>query len=338
LRRHLTLWRAAGAIVLLLLATVYILYRIPSDKYILIVDTAHPLAPFVHVQGARPKTGNGTIYYVDVVERRARELDVLFPWLHPHASFVPASEIVPPGTSSQADIEAELRAMTLSQEIGAAVALRQLGYHVTAHPNGVLVDVLELGAPAATKLQTADVIQAVDGSPTLTLPKLRARLSQVTPGQAVILRVLRGTKTLSIRVRTFALKQDPQRTLIGIEAAQAARIKLPIRVSIDLPRVGGPSAGLAFALEVMEKLGHNVTHGYRVAATGEMELNGAVAAIGGVKQKTYGARQAGAQVFLVPADQGNAQVARKYAGPLRIIPVHTFAQALHALATLPRAS
>lgn len=332
--RRLNPWHALWAIAVLLLATVFILYRIPSGKYILLVDAAHPLAPFVHVQGARPQAGGGAIYYVDVVERRAREFEVLFPWLHPHASFLPASEVVPPGTSSQADVDAELRDMTISQKIGAAVALRRLGYHVVAHPNGVLVDIVELGVPASRKLQTADVIQAVDGSATPTLTALRARLAQVTPGEAVTLRVLRGAKILTIRVRTFALKADPSRALIGIEAGQSAQIKLPIRVSIDLAGVGGPSAGLAFALEVMQKLGKNVTHGYRIAATGEMELNGTVAPIGGVKQKTYGVRQAGADVFLVPAG-GNARTARRFAGPLRIIPVRTFAQALHALATLP---
>jgi PDZ domain-containing protein len=86
----------------------------------------------------------------------------------------------------------------------------------------------------------------------------------------------------------------------------------------------------------MQKLGHNVLHGHRVAATGEMELNGAVGPIGGVKQKTFGVREAGADVFLVPAGD-NARVARRYAGPLRIIPIRTFNQALHALATLPPA-
>jgi PDZ domain-containing protein len=87
----------------------------------------------------------------------------------------------------------------------------------------------------------------------------------------------------------------------------------------------------------MQRLGKNVTNGHRVAATGEMELNGTVAPIGGVKQKTYGVRKAGADVFLVPAAGGNAATARRYAGPLRIIPVRTFTQALHALATLRRA-
>jgi PDZ domain-containing protein len=86
----------------------------------------------------------------------------------------------------------------------------------------------------------------------------------------------------------------------------------------------------------MQKLGRNVLRGHRVAATGEIELNGAVGPIGGVKQKTYGVRASGADVFLVPAGD-NARIARRYAGHLRIIPVRTFGQALHALATLPQA-
>ncbi len=85
----------------------------------------------------------------------------------------------------------------------------------------------------------------------------------------------------------------------------------------------------------MEDLGKNVARGYRVAATGQMELDGSVAAIGGIKQKTYGVRKAKADVFLVPAAGDNARDARRYAHGLRIIAVKSFQQALHALATLP---
>jgi len=88
--------------------------------------------------------------------------------------------------------------------------------------------------------------------------------------------------------------------------------------------------------ELMQKLGRNVLHGHKVAATGEIGLNGAVGEIGGIEQKTYGVRQAGADVFLVPAGQ-NARDARRFAGPVRIIAVRTFGQALHDLATLPPA-
>ena len=85
----------------------------------------------------------------------------------------------------------------------------------------------------------------------------------------------------------------------------------------------------------MQQLGRNVDRGHLVAATGEMELNGVVAPIGGVKQKVFDARRAKVDVFLVPAGD-NARVARRYAGSVRIIPVRTFGQALQALATLPK--
>ena len=108
-----------------------------------------------------------------------------------------------------------------------------------------------------------------------------------------------------------------------------------MRVSIDADGVGGPSAGLAFALGVLEKLGRNVDRGHKIAATGEIFLNGAVGPIGGIKQKTIGAREAGVDAFLVPAGE-NARDARKYAHGLRIIPVKSFQQALRALGNVAR--
>ena len=145
----------------------------------------------------------------------------------------------------------------------------------------------------------------------------------------------RGTESLSISVRTIVDATNKKRAIVGFAPEQAAEIKLPLKVEIDAGNVGGPSAGLAFALEVMEELGHDVDHGYRVAATGALELNGSVTPIGGVKQKTFGARDAKADVFLVPAGD-NAREARRYAHGLRVIAVKTFPQALRALATLPR--
>jgi PDZ domain-containing protein len=110
---------------------------------------------------------------------------------------------------------------------------------------------------------------------------------------------------------------------------------LPLKVHIDARGVGGPSAGLAFALDVMEELGRDVDHGLKVAATGQINLDGSVSPIGGVKQKTYGVRKSHADVFLVPAGD-NAREARRYAGGLRIIAVKSFPQALRELATLRR--
>ncbi|MBV8561846.1 MAG: PDZ domain-containing protein [Actinobacteria bacterium] len=333
--RRGTAVRIAGLLVGAVALAAVILYLIPSDDYLLLPDVAHPVASLVDVEGARPARGAGGIYFVDVFERRASELEKLFPWLHSQGTLIPAKLIVPPGASDATVQQADVREMQMSQRIAAAVALKRLGYRVGIHPDGVIVSVIDLGTHAAGALQPTDVIVSVNGKPTPTIASLHAIVSKVPIGGLVTLGVRRGAKTLAVRVRTTKDPLDPKRGIIGFSPDQSARISLPIHVSIDAGNVGGPSAGLAFALEVMKKLGSNVDHGYKVAATGEMELDGTVAPIGGVEQKTFGARKAGADVFLVPAGD-NAQVARRYAGPLRIIAVKNFPQALHALATLPR--
>jgi PDZ domain-containing protein len=138
-----------------------------------------------------------------------------------------------------------------------------------------------------------------------------------------------------VSVKTIADPLRKGRAIVGFTPDQAAKIKLPVNVEIEAGNVGGPSAGLAFTLEVLAELGHDPTHGYKVAATGQINLDGSVSAIGGVKQKTFGVKQAGADVFLVPADEGNAAEAERYAGSLKIIPVTSVAQAIRALAKLP---
>jgi PDZ domain-containing protein len=334
-RKLLTPWRALGVLALLFVVTLGALWIAPSSDYILLPDPAHPVAPLVEVKGGKEPAGNGGIYFVDVFERRASELESLFPWLHDGATLVPAKLLVPPGETDQSARQADLRAMQVSQQTAAAVALRQLGYRVVAKPSGVVVAAIETGSHAVGVLRPEDVIVAVGGVATPTIPLLRKQLAGLKPGDTVTLKVERGSETKTVRIETIPDPLDKKRAIVGFTPDQAADIKLPIDVQIDAGNVGGPSAGLAFALQVMRELGRNVTRGYKVAATGQIELNGDVTAIGGVKQKTYGVRKAGADVFLVPVDGGNARTARQYADGLRIIPVTSLKQALKALAKLP---
>ena len=333
MRRQVGPAQIVGALVGLVVVAAIVLYLVPSNNYLLLPDRAHPVAPLVHVQGAHPAKGPGAIYFVDVFERRASMLESLFPFIRSGATLVPANLIVPPGSNDQQVRRADLQEMSVSQRVAAAVALRRLGYHVTATPDGVIVEEVVGGTHAIGKLQPTDVITSVDGRATLTLSALRSALTRIRPGAFVTLRVDRGSSKLRIRVQTTS---EGSRSIIGFAPGQAADIHLPIRVQIDAGNVGGPSAGLAFTLQVMEALGQKVDHGYRVAATGTISLDGSVGAIGGVKQKTYGARAAGADVFLVPAAGDNAAQARQYAHGLRIIAVTSFPQALRALATLPK--
>ncbi len=327
--------RVAAGLLLAAAVTLGVLWLFPSSDYLLLPDPAHPVGPKVFVPNAHPDHDGGGIYFVDVIIRKARLFESIFPGIHSGATLLPASVINPPGADEKARREEDARDMVRSQSIAAAVALNALGYHVVAKPTGVLVTSVDPALPAAGKLLPTDVIVAVDGKPVRTPIGLRRIMARHRPGDRVRFTVHRGRDVRLVTIRTVAAPDDPKRPIVGIAVNQAADIKLPIKVRINLGDVGGPSAGLAFALEVMEKLGRDVDHGYRVAATGEIALDGSVGPIGGVKQKTMGARRAHVDVFVVPAGE-NAQQARRYAGGLRIIAVHSFPQALQALATLPR--
>jgi Lon-like protease len=332
--KRLTPARLAAAGLLLLAVVALVLWLAPSDSYIFLPDRAHPVAPLVSVPGGKPPRDRGGIYYVDVFVRKASWLERLFPGIREGATIVPASVVQAPGVSEKAQHTEDLRAMSRSQEVAAAVALRALGYKVVARPTGVLVEDVARDAPAASRLFPTDVILSVDGRRVRTTKELRAALGSRPVGTTFRIGVRRGGALTRVSVKTVADPRQAGRPILGIFPGQAASVRLPINVRIDAGDVGGPSAGLAFALDILEQLGRDVDHGHRVAATGEIELDGSVTPIGGVEQKTIGVRKAGIHVFLVPAGE-NAAEARRYAHGLRIVPVKTFQQALRALATLP---
>lgn len=311
------------------------LWVVPSDQYLLIPDAAHPAASVVTVKGEKPDRDAGGVYFLDVRERPATQLEVDFPGLAPDgSSFVPASDVQLPGVSESQNQQFELQEMATSQQIAAAVALKELGYKVAVSDSGALIVAIGPGTPAEGKLVPGDVVVSVEGHRVGTPDQARKLLRLHHPGEVVSLGVRNKSGLRTVSLKTIADPADHSIPLVGVLLEQAAHIKLPFPVTIDTGDIGGPSAGLAFALEVMEKLGRDVDRGYKVAATGEIFLDGAVGPIGGMEQKTFGARQSGVDILLVPAGD-NARVARRYAGRIRVIPVETFRQALHALATLP---
>jgi PDZ domain-containing protein len=328
-------WRVitAGRVLalgLVLLATAAALWAIPSHEYIFLPDRAHPVAPLVRVAGGHEPRDGGGIYFVDVIVRKASLLERLFGGLHDGAALYPASAIVPRGVSDAKLQQLDQAEMRLSQQNAAAVAMDTLGKKVPAVAAGALVASVEHGLPADGHLAPRDVIVAVDGVRVRSPADVSRVMRGKVPGTRVVFTYRRAGRTRTIALHTVAAGHGSKRGIVGVLLNQAG-------VSFDANGVGGPSAGLAFALEILEQLGHNVDHGYKIAATGEIWPNGSVHPIGGIEQKTIGARAAGVDAFLVPAG-ANARDARKYAKGLRIIPVKSFQQALRALATLPDAS
>ena len=324
--------RLAAAGAALLAVVLLFLWLLPSNTYIFLPDRAHPVAPIVDVQGGKNPTDGGGIYFVDIFVRKATLLERIWPGIHEGAQLVPASAVVPKGTSEKQRRQEDAREMTRSQQVAAAVALRAAGYKVDANPTGVLVEQVDPRVPAAGKLQPSDVIVSANGKRVRAPGDLRRVVGALRPGATVRLVVRRGDTQTRVDVRT--VRDADGRTIIGVIVDQAAFIKLPLRVKIDAGNVGGPSAGLAFALDVLEELGKDIDHGRRIAATGQIELDGTVTSIGGIRQKTIGVRNSGIRFFVVPAGE-NAAEARRYAHGVRILAVRNFQQALHELATLP---
>lgn len=308
-------------------------YVAPSDDFIFLPDEARPLAPLVAVEGEKKAMDGGGIYFVTVDVRRATRLEELFPGLQEGSTLVPEDDVQPRGISDRVRRQGELRQMRRSQEVAAAVAFRELGLPVSIEQKGARVTQVLAKHPAFGKLRAGDVVVGADGGRVRSPADLRRLIGRHRPGQRVRLRVLRGTKVDVIVLRTVRSTEEPGRPIIGVLVEPLANIDLPRPVRINLGDVGGPSAGLAFALDLLEELGRDVDNGQRVAATGELSLDGSVLPVGGLKQKTIGARRADVDVFVVPAGD-NANEARRHAGDLRIVPVRSFQQALQLLATL----
>jgi Lon-like protease len=312
--------------VLAIVVAVFAFY--PSNYYIFLPDPARSVEPLVHVEGEHDGADDGGIYMVDVIVRKASLLERYFPGIHDGATLVPADVYNPQNLPERIQRQQGLAEMSASQKIAAAVALRELGYQVT--PDGVVVSAVDVGAPADGVLKPGDVIVGAEGKDVADPEDLTRVMSTLDPGDTVTLRIERGGAEQTVEVGTKASDDNPPRAIMGIVIEP--KLDLPVDISIDTGQIGGPSAGLAFTLDIIDELGQkDIDHGEKVVATGEIALDGSVHEIGGIEQKTIGARKAGADVFLVP--DANAEGARRYADGLRIVPVSNVDEALHALTT-----
>jgi PDZ domain-containing protein len=320
-----------GVLLALAVVAAGVLWLVPSDHYIVLPDRARPVDPLVSVPGEDEEQESAGVYMVDVRVGRANLFERLFPGVYDGAELVPERVLNPVGVSDRQRRTSSLNQMSRSQQIAITVALRELGRQVSVEAAGAEVMLVTPGAPADGELLVGDVIVEARREPIATTIDLRQAMRPVQPGSTVELTVTRDGEEVELSVGTEASQQGPRRAVMGVQVRDAQEFDFPLDVEIDAGSVGGPSAGLAFALEIVDELGSDLENGRRVVATGEITLAGDVLAVGGVRQKTIGAREAGASVFLVP--DANAAEAREQAGDLEIVPVSDFDEALAFLAT-----
>jgi len=225
------------------------------------------------------------------------------------------------------------------------VALGRLGYDVKEENLGAQVEEVVPGTPAsAAGLKCNDLVTAVDGVAVPTADELVSIIHAAKPDTSVRLTVRRigqGGKAQTLTV-TARLSQtpaspgvvaNPKVAFLGVATFTDTTYTLPFDVNIDVGDIGGPSAGLALTLGLIDVLSTgDLTGGHRVAATGTINFDGTVGDVGGVAQKTVAVRKAGAQVFLVPPQE--YATAKGEAGSMRVYSVSTLEQALTILQSL----
>jgi PDZ domain-containing protein len=196
-----------------------------------------------------------------------------------------------------------LSLMTDSKDRATKVALERVGFEVKVTPTGAVLIDLDPTYPAAPLLRPGDTVIEADGEPITTADELGAAIGDHQPGDTIELVVERlgepGTTTVQA-----PLVENPDkagRAQLGVSLRDRPKYEFPVKVSIDSGDVGGPSAGLAFTLALIDRLTPgDLTGGDRVAVTGTIELDGSVGPVGGVRQKTEAAVREGAVLFLVP--------------------------------------
>ncbi len=279
--------------------------------------------PVIDVQGRQSFPDTGHLDLTTVGVRSDLSLaEALVGWARRDEAVVPRELVFPPG-QSDAQVEAEnTRQMVQSQDAATTAALTALGI-----PIEVTVAEVSAASPAVGVLRKDDVLTSVDGSPVTGPAQLRTMIGERAVGADVRIGYRRDGQTAEATLVTTGSTDSPPRPLIGV----ATGIRYPFTVKIALKDVGGPSAGLMFALGIVDKLEPgSLTGGAYVAGTGEITPDGAVQPIGGIQQKLRGARGKGATVFLVPAANCADAAANRPDG-LQLIKVSTLDEARRAL-------
>lgn len=258
-------------------------------------------------------------------------LEALRGWFDRDLAVVPRDVVYPPGRSDE-EVNAEnAESMRRSQNSATSAAARYLGYTVTE----VSVEGFSPGSPAEDVLQVGDVLTGVDGTELRDAAELRRLVGEGEVGAALRIDYLRDGVAGTASVTTTGAEDEAGQTrpVLGVLVAEEP-VDVPFEVDITLEEVGGPSAGLMFALGILEKLGEpSLTGGKHIAGTGEISADGRVGAIGGIPQKLVAARDEGADLFLVP--EGNcAEAVLRPPDGLLLAEVATLDEALTALEAL----
>jgi len=298
----------------------------------------------ITITGAEVYPPEGEQLFVTVGVPRLTALGAVLGWIDPDTDVVEEERILGDRTPEE-NREENLQLMTYSKDFATYVALRELGFPVKVEDGGVTIDSLCMSgddpcsqpSPADDVLDAGDLLTAIDGEPVNLPDDIGPAIEGKAAGDLVEVVFERDGEEASGEVALTTSTDG--RVILGIIPnplpPSTIEFTFPVDVAIDSGQVGGPSAGLAFTLALLDELTPGeLTGGVTVAATGTIDPNGTVGEIGGIRQKTVAVQRTGAKLFLVPASLAPIAAQEAAGSGLEVAGVADLDDALEALATL----
>ena len=332
-RRRPWAGRIVIGVVLVLIVGVIASNFVNLPYYAIAPGSARRVDDLVQVSDAsKAYKHQGEVLFTTVSLYRVKPFDAIESWFDHDIDLVPEKQILGSAKPSELN-QINLQEMTDSKEVAVAVALRRMG--VKEQGSGTAITSVGEKVPASGHLAKGDVITAIDGRPTPLSQDAVDVIRSHKPGEMSELTVQDSTGKARTEAIQYGENPETHVAYLGVTlTTKDDHFDLPYTVKIDSGQVGGPSAGLAFTLEVIDTLTPgDLTGGRKVAVTGTISSDGTVGEVGGVPQKTAAVRKAGAKYFLVPAAEYD-QAKKRAGNSVTVIPVATLEQALSALHNL----
>jgi PDZ domain-containing protein len=322
-----------------IVALLFIFIQLPY--YVTMPGTAQKLEPLVHVEnGDKDK---GSLMLTTVRMGRANIASYLLAHVRPYYELYPLEAIKEDGETDEEYTLRQLHLMEESKEAAIAVAYKKAKKPLSYKPRGVYVMSVLPNMPAEQFLRVGDRIVRVDGKNINTSEQLIEYIRKKKKGDTVDVTFSRDGKEKTATLSLAPFPQFPKQIGLGISLMTDYDIVTQPPVHIDSEKIGGPSAGLMFSLEIYNQLvKEDITKGHKIAGTGTINMNGEVGPIGGISQKVVAANQAGAEIFFAPNERGAkhsnyreaVKTAKKIGTKMKIVPVDTFDDALRYLEKL----
>jgi PDZ domain-containing protein len=310
----------------LLIAAAFAAGWVPLPFFSFGAGPAREIVPLIHVEGPPTYGSSGRLVMTTIQFTQLTALGALVAWIDPEEAVVDEEVVYPPGLSPPEEVHRATSQMDQSKIDAAAVVLSNVTDYPREHGPGALVEFVGPGCPADGRLFPGDLIVRIDGRRVGSKREASRLIDAVPADEPVEFRIEADGEESDVLVTRGSCPGSDE-PLIGIVLVEP----FPFEITIESGEVGGPSAGLMWAVGLYDVLTRSdLTAGRTIAGTGSIDLDGNVGPIGGILDKVVAARDARADIMLVPRDN-LSELRDVDTGALRLIPVSTFDEAVEAL-------